>query len=1344
MADAGLPWSIPNAGFSIQPVNGEFAAWSKGSSVPPDGWSVLSGSWPASLSRCQGGTGPWAVDFGSAGVPSTLVSDYIVVLPNTRYLLSALYRIVSGTGAALSQGVRVDWYDDARALISSTNLDLVAGTSGSWTYLGVDTTSPIQAVYAKVVAGRFNVNGSTDLQIDAIKLDRAVYIPSGVISLDDVTDGVTYARPRGAYMSGGIINAVVRGAGTVATDFLFKKPNISDPDTLDAVPNGATYGRPKLDALTVAGYPDLDKVVDGANFRKVGTAYVDSSNRVTGVLRGTSPVAGADLFAKTLDNLGNIQDGGGFRRTADTYVDTSGRVTGVLRGTSQLTGSDLFSKALDNLDNVLDGTTYGRPKLDGLNVSGYPLLDKVVDGALFRRVGVGYVNASGQITAIRNTTTNTDIPGTSVFRRGTDTFTDVAGTIATSQFGAGVVDSNAIGAGAVVEAKLATGAVTNTKIGALAVDSAKLAAAAVTTAKIATGAVTSNELGAAAVTTAKLATGAVTTNELGALAVTTAKIASGAVTTNELGANAVTNAKLASLSVATGNIQTGAVTANEIGALAVTEAKINTGAVTNAKIGALAVDSGKLATWAVTETKIADLAVTNTKIGSGAVSFGNIADGAVYDTKILDGAITNTKIGTGAVTEVKIDTGSVTETKIGTGAVTANKIGTGAVTEVKIGTGAVTETKIGSLAVTGAKVASQAIDWSKLDDGSPIMAWDEGRGSLLAGRVTYTNGGTLQTPEVNQGYTSWGVTSGTTDFYVETDVQFRTIKDQFVSITYRTGGTTGWAASSTMRLFNMGNTAQQATATMYGDGLWHTAVFDISAWTGTSTVRFDPQDGGAAIGAGATFWVSNVAVGSVGVGPGGGHTLVSYRGSVGIDRPKPTSKLHVVTGNIDGLRVESSNSGYLEVGKTSNQRWRWANDYSVANALELLTGASGADPATSLLTVTNSGNVGIGITSPTHKLQVSGTTVGTISATVRNISNNAFAFSAVRVANDTDDTAGLVRNSSANTAYGGANSLALWQQGAYPIALVTNNTVRLTANASGAVYTPSTGSLGVGSGTWTTSTGNDILLNTNGSSGIYLRPAGSGSSNYQYSVVASTGVHSFNGGSANEIARIEANGLGVGGTGAVNARIHGVIGALGTSLSNAINVMRFQGTTSNVDYLNTFIIRRAAGTDWTTADWHMERVVDVTTMGSVRWGGDGSIALTYNRVPKIRLFNDGWVYFDGFNGGGTTTASLDNAGKLIRTTSDGTLKEDLQPLESTLENVCLMNPVSFMWKNQKSFGARRDIGLIAQDVRMLVPESVTSNPDGTLALDYVKLVPVLVGAIKELKSRLDMLEAAKA
>jgi hypothetical protein len=80
-----------------------------------------------------------------------------------------------------------------------------------------------------------------------------------------------------------------------------------------------------------------------------------------------------------------------------------------------------------------------------------------------------------------------------------------------------------------------------------------------------------------------------------------------------------------------------------------------------------------------------------------------------------------------------------------------------------------------------------------------------------------------------------------------------------------------------------------------------------------------------------------------------------FSGNVGIGTTSPSSKLHVVTGNVDGLRVESSNSGYIELGKTASNRWRWANDYTSAGLLELQYG-NNTTPTTTRFKITSDGN----------------------------------------------------------------------------------------------------------------------------------------------------------------------------------------------------------------------------------------------------------------------------------------------------------------------------------------------------------------------------------------------------
>ncbi len=53
----------------------------------------------------------------------------------------------------------------------------------------------------------------------------------------------------------------------------------------------------------------------------------------------------------------------------------------------------------------------------------------------------------------------------------------------------------------------------------------------------------------------------------------------------------------------------------------------------------------------------------------------------------------------------------------------------------------------------------------------------------------------------------------------------------------------------------------------------------------------------------------------------------------------------------------------------------------------------------------------------------------------------------------------------------------------------------------------------------------------------------------------------------------------------------------------------------------------------------------------------------------------------------------------------------------------------------------RQVGLIAQEVEEVLPEAVGKSPDGYKTVDYEKLVPVLVEAIKEQQKQIDELRS---
>ncbi len=54
-----------------------------------------------------------------------------------------------------------------------------------------------------------------------------------------------------------------------------------------------------------------------------------------------------------------------------------------------------------------------------------------------------------------------------------------------------------------------------------------------------------------------------------------------------------------------------------------------------------------------------------------------------------------------------------------------------------------------------------------------------------------------------------------------------------------------------------------------------------------------------------------------------------------------------------------------------------------------------------------------------------------------------------------------------------------------------------------------------------------------------------------------------------------------------------------------------------------------------------------------------------------------------------------------------------------------------------NFPSGTQIGVIAQDVEQVLPELVLTDGDGLKSVDYVKIIPVLIEAMKEQQKQLD-------
>ena len=91
-------------------------------------------------------------------------------------------------------------------------------------------------------------------------------------------------------------------------------------------------------------------------------------------------------------------------------------------------------------------------------------------------------------------------------------------------------------------------------------------------------------------------------------------------------------------------------------------------------------------------------------------------------------------------------------------------------------------------------------------------------------------------------------------------------------------------------------------------------------------------------------------------------------------------------------------------------------------------------------------------------------------------------------------------------------------------------------------------------------------------------------------------------------------------------------------------------------------------------------------------------------------------------------------------TSDKRLKDNISPIKQALDKVKSLSGNTFDW-NEASGKEGSEVGVIAQEVDALnLPGITTIRDDGTYAVRYEKLVPVLIEAIKELSTKVDSLE----
>jgi hypothetical protein len=136
----------------------------------------------------------------------------------------------------------------------------------------------------------------------------------------------------------------------------------------------------------------------------------------------------------------------------------------------------------------------------------------------------------------------------------------------------------------------------------------------------------------------------------------------------------------------------------------------------------------------------------------------------------------------------------------------------------------------------------------------------------------------------------------------------------------------------------------------------------------------------------------------------------------------------------------------------------------------------------------------------------------------------------------------------------------------------------------------------------------------------------------------------------------------------------------------------------------------------------------------------------------ICIYNNPGTAYEAFRAG-----TIYGAGDIIAYYSDGRLKENLIPLTGALSKISTLNGYTYHTNalgkelmNDSDNSSK--VGLIAQELQAILPEAVKLAPfdrdengnsksgENYLTIQYEKVVPLLVEAIKELNAKIDSLQ----
>jgi hypothetical protein len=481
---------------------------------------------------------------------------------------------------------------------------------------------------------------------------------------------------------------------------------------------------------------------------------------------------------------------------------------------------------------------------------------------------------------------------------------------------------------------------------------------------------------------------------------------------------------------------------------------------------------------------------------------------------------------------------------------------------------------------------------------------------------------------------------------------------------------------------------------------------------------------------------------------------------LGIGTSSPAYKLDVA-GQFSRIgQSGGAGAGLILAGASAEKNWVIASQYNVSGALEFTqTTAVGGSTisGTPSMVINASGNVGIGTSSPDHKLDING------SLCVDAFASPANNYIALRNS-ISPSSAGGIGFKAVNL--GSGNDDGLGAYGHQGIIFYSAQTERMRISSAGLVGIGTSGPnapLDVRGDTGTSVSATMRIRGTNATARTtrlqfedYAGTIVDGLIDLKIPTAGSAASALFQLGINGPIITMDVNGnVGIGTTSP-----SAPLTVQGNSSGNGINIIGrstgqneswLQWYQNNGSTLNSGILGDNQGLKFAVGSGQTERM-RIDTSGNLLVGtttnainDSNSIVLVTNNGSVVGqvICNHGTgtgsgERFAAFGYAGSAIGSITQSGTtavLYNVTSDQRLKENIQDADSASSLIDSLQVRKFDWKADST---HQRYGFIAQELVTVAPEAVhqPTDTEEMMAVDYSKLVPMLVKEIQSLRKRL--------